>query len=126
MRGMEEVIITTVAFTDTMVVGEVGILIEEDIMAEDSTVVVVGTADIDDSIRGLAKYLVAVIKCNENNEESIALVEAKLKELVNHNIDSCINVINAKEKEFGQTAIRVNRITKEIVQEIKKLCVKTV
>lgn len=70
------------------------------------------------SIEGISKYLCAVIKCNNNDDESIKIVEKKLKELINAELDFCIEIVNAKEKFWGETAIRVNLIAKDIEKQI--------
>lgn len=75
-------------------------------------------ADIDNNIEALAKYLVAVIKCNDDAEESIKLISAKLKELLNIELDTCLEIVQEKEKAWGETAVRVNAITREITKQI--------
>lgn len=70
---------------------------------------------------GLAKYLVAIVRLNPNDEESVELIMEKLKELVNSELNSCLELIDNKEKEWGETAIRVNKITKDLIKEVSLL-----
>lgn len=67
---------------------------------------------------GLAKYLVAVIKCNDDSNAATQLVEAKLKDLLNSEIDVCINIASEKGNEWGDTAVSVNKIMRVITKSM--------
>jgi hypothetical protein len=69
---------------------------------------------------GLAKYLVGIIRVNQNDDEAISLIDAKLKELVNGELNECVKIADIQTNEWGNVAISVNRITKEIKTGIEK------
>lgn len=75
--------------------------------------------NVADSINPYARYLVAAIKSNDNEETSIAFIEDELKKLVNSNLDATIAIVKAQENEWGETAVMVKRITKDVVKQIE-------
>jgi len=71
-------------------------------------------------MEALAKYLVAVIKLNSNDEDSIRILQDNLKKLVHSEIDACLEIVEREEKEWGECAIRVNKITGNIKRDLLK------
>ena len=67
----------------------------------------------------LVKYIIAVAKLNPNDEEASAIIAAKLKELVNGELCSCIDIAGEIVMEWGETAVRANKIAAEIASKIK-------
>lgn len=65
-----------------------------------------------------AKYFVALAKLSQNDEEVIAIIATKLKELINAELDSCLAIVDEQNVEWGETAVRVSRIAGIIAGKI--------
>lgn len=69
------------------------------------------------TLEGAAKYLVAIIKKNDDgNAEKI--VQEKLKELMNGEIDSLIEIVQGKEDNWKSVSVRCNIITRDIRKQM--------
>lgn len=74
---------------------------------------------MDDSVTGFAKYVLAVAKLYPDEAEALKLIETRIKEVINFEIQICLDLILSKELSWGETAIRVNAITRDLTKKIK-------
>lgn len=66
------------------------------------------------------KYIFALAKCSTDIDAASKLVEAKIKEIVNEEVDACLSIVDEQTKEWGETAVRVNFITGQISKKIQE------
>lgn len=70
-------------------------------------------------MQGFVKFIITARKIHQNDDEYISFLESKMKELFNNNLDEIISILKTKEKEWGNVAVRVNYITKEVIKELE-------
>lgn len=67
----------------------------------------------------IAAYFIALAKLNTNDEETTKLIAEKLTELLNAELDACLAIVDEQNVEWGETAVRVNRIAGLIAGKIR-------
>lgn len=70
-------------------------------------------------LKNFTKKLVATIKPSYS-EKDLVYTENMLKELINSELFACAHLANVQSVEWGDVAIRVNKIAKTISSQIEK------
>lgn len=70
-------------------------------------------------IEGFVKFLIATAKTH-SEEEAILLIEEKMKKVINSEINDCIQFVKAKQDEWGDTAVCVKFITRDLLKSMEE------
>jgi predicted AlkP superfamily phosphohydrolase/phosphomutase len=68
---------------------------------------------------GFAKYIVAVSKLTPDEGQAVEAVQKKLDELIDAHVGLFIQILEEKNKEWGEVARSVNKITEEVKAELE-------
>jgi hypothetical protein len=71
-------------------------------------------------MEGFAKYIVAVSKLTPDEGPAIEAVQKKLDELIGAHADMFIQILEEKNKEWGEVSRSVDKIVEEIKTELLK------
>lgn len=69
-------------------------------------------------MKELATYIVSISKLGDDDLQTAKVVETKLKELIDSEMQAVIDIVKAQRAEWGETAVRVNYITEQILNKL--------